>query len=174
MTQILNIYAEVVMTNSVYIDTSVVSYLTARPSRDIVTAVRQIETIEWWTVQSPHFALFSSDVTIYEAGQGNEDAANRRLEVLREMTILTLNRDALDLAGALLTGGALPEAAADDARHIAVAAVNSIDYILTWNFSHMVNTVAIPIIGEICEQQGYNSPTLTTPNQLKGGLDIGR
>ncbi len=162
------------MTESVYIDTSVVSYLTARPARDMVTAVRQVETIEWWTMESAHFELFSSDVTIEEASQGNPEAAQRRIEVLRDMTILTLTRDASALARALLAGRAVPEGAEVDARHIAVAAVNNIDYILTWNFSHMANTVTMPAIGEICGQQGYNSPIITTPNQLQGGLDIGR
>ena len=162
------------MTKSVYIDTSVVSYLTARPTRDMRTATRQVETIEWWTMESRHFDLFSSDVTIDEASKGNEDAANRRIEVLREMTILTLTPDASALARALLAGGAVPEGAEVDARHIAVAAVNNIDYILTWNFSHMANTVTIPIISEICEQQGYNSPIITIPSLLKGGFDIGR
>ena len=161
------------MTDSVYIDTLVVSYLTARPTRDMVTAVRQVETIEWWTTQSPYFELFSSDVTIDEAGEGDEDAANRRTEVLREMTvILPLTQEASSLADALLAGGAIPERAVKDARHVAVAAVNNVDYILTWNFTHMANTITIPVISEICEQQGYNSPIITTPSQLKGVLTL--
>ena len=162
------------MTESVYIGTSVVSYLTARPAQDMVTAVRQVETIEWWTTQSPHFELFSSDVTINEASQGHPDAANRCIEVLREMTILALTPDASDLTDALIEGRAVPAEAEDDARHIAVAAGNNIDYILTWNFTHIANTVTMPLITEICEQQGYSSPIITTPNQLKGGLHIGR
>ena len=162
------------MTRSVYIDTSVVSYLTARPTRDIRTAARQVETIEWWTMESRHFALFSSDVAIEEASRGNADAAQRRIEVLREMTILTLNDDAVELALAFVAGRAVPAEAKVDADHIAIAAVNNIDYILTWNFSHIANSVAIPIISEICEREGYNSPIITIPNQLKGGLDIGR
>ena len=99
------------MTDSVYIDTSVVSYLTARPARDMVTAVRQVETIEWWTTQSPHFELFSSDVTINEASQGHPEAAQRRIEMLREMTLLTFTREAATLARALLAGGAVPDGA---------------------------------------------------------------
>ncbi len=162
------------MTESVYIDTSVVSYLTARPAQDMVTAVRQIETIEWWTTQSPHFELFSSDVAIEEAKQGHPEAAQRRIEVLRELTILTVTLDASDLADALIEGRAVPAEAEDDARHIAVATVNNIDYILTWNFTHIANTVTMPLITDVCEQQGYNSPIITTPNQLQGGLYIGR
>ena len=92
------------MTNSVYIDTSVVSYLTARPTRDMRTATRQVETIEWWTMDSRHFDLFSSDVAIEEIKQGHPDAAQRRIEVLREMTILTVTPDASDLADALIEG----------------------------------------------------------------------
>lgn len=162
------------MTESVYIDTSVVSYLTARPAQDMVTAVRQIETIEWWTTQSPHFELFSSDVAIEEAKQGHPEAAQRRIEVLRELTILTVTLDASDLADALIERRAVPAEAEDDARHIAVATVNNINYILTWNFAHIANTVTMPLITDVCAQQGYNSPIITTPNQLQGGLYIGR
>ena len=158
------------MTKSVYVDTSVVSYLTARPARDVVTVARQVETIEWWTVQSSHFEIFSSEVAIEEARQGNEDAARRRLDVLSDMTILVFADDGEDLARALLAGDGFPANAEDDARHVAVAAVNNIDYLLTWNFTHLANTVAIPLIGGICEQEGYNAPIITTPNQLKGGL----
>ena len=94
------------------------------------------------------------------------DAAPRRFEVLSEMPILNFDPDAVGLARVLLLGGAVPENAVDDARHIAIAAVNDIDYILTWNFAHMANTVAVPIIAEICEQQGYSTPIITTPNHL--------
>lgn len=145
-----------------------------QPAQDMVTAVRQIETIEWWTVHSPHFELFSSDVGIEEANQGNREAAHRRIEVLREMTILTVTLDASSLARALLSEGVVPEVAEVDALHIAVAAVNGIDYILTWNFRHMANSVRMPLIADICEEQGYKSPIITTPNQLEGGVDIGR
>lgn len=154
------------MPKSGYIDASVLSSLTSSPTRDLVTAARQFETIEWWTIQSPHFELFRSDVPIDEAGQGNEDAANRCIEVLCEMTVLTLTDDASDLARALISGGAVPEGAEDVANHIAVAAVHAIGYILTWNFAHMANTVTIPIVSDICEQQGFSSPITTTPNQL--------
>ena len=92
------------MANSVYIDTSVVSYLTARPAQDAITAARQIETIDWWAVQSPHFELFSSEVATNEARRGNVDAASRRIEVLSEMTILAFAEDAEILARALLEG----------------------------------------------------------------------
>ena len=109
------------MTKSVYIDTSVVSYLTARPTRDMRTATRQVETIEWWTMESRHFDLFSSEVAIEEARRGNADAAKRRVEVLREMTILTLNDDAVELALALVAGRAVPAEAKVDADHIAIA-----------------------------------------------------
>ena len=162
------------MTKSVYIDTSVVSYLTARPTRDMRTATRQVETIEWWTMESRHFDLFSSEVAIEEARRGNADAAKRRVEVLREMTILTLNDDAVELALALVAGRAVPAEAKVDADHIAIATVNNIDYILTWNLSHIANSVTIPIISEICEREGYNSPIITIPSLLRGGLDNGR
>ena len=162
------------MTQSVYIDTSVMFYLTAMPSRDVRTAARQIETFEWWAGESSHFELFSYEITVSEAGAGNVEAASRRLEVLGEITILDIDHDAEDLARVLLLEGAVPENAVDDARHIAIAAVNEIDYLLTWNFTHMANTITVPAIAVICERLGFSTPVITTPNQLKGGTDIGR
>ena len=90
------------------------------------------------------------------------------------MNILTVTPDASDLADALIEGRAVPPEAEDDAMHIAIAAVNNIDYILTWNFTHIANSVTIPVIAGVCEQQDYNSPIITIPSLLKGGLDIGR
>ena len=87
---------------------------------------------------------------------------------------MTLNDDAVELALAFVAGRAIPAEAKVDADHIAIAAVNNIDYVLTWNLSHIANTVTIPIINEICEREGYNNPIITTPKQLQGGLDIGR
>ena len=162
------------MTQSVYVDTSVISYLTVRPSRDVRTAARQIETFEWWAGESSHFELFSSEITVTEAGAGNVEAASRPIEVLGEMTILDFDPDAEDLARVLLLEGAVPENAVDDARQIAIAAVNEIDYLLTWNFAHMANTITVPAIAVICERLGFSTPVITTPNQLKGGTDIGR
>lgn len=98
------------MTQSVYVDTSVVTYLTARPGRDLVRAVRQVETIDWWAVQSPHFELYSSQLAIEEARQGNEDAARRRLDVLSDMTILAITPAASNLALTLLTEGQFQKA----------------------------------------------------------------
>ncbi|MXY22348.1 MAG: type II toxin-antitoxin system VapC family toxin [Dehalococcoidia bacterium] len=83
------------------------------------------------------------------------------------MTVLTLTDNASDFARELLSGGAVPEEGEDAAGHIAVATVHDIDYILTWNFPHIANTVTIPAIAEVCEQQGYSSPITTTPSQLK-------
>ena len=162
------------MTESVYINTSVVSYLTARPARDVVAAARQIETMEWWMTHSPHFELFSSDTVVEEARRGHPEAAQRRIEILRELTMLTLTPEASDLTRAWIEGRAVPAEAEDDARHIAIATVDNIDYILTWNFAHIANTVTMPLVTDVCEQEGYDSPTITTPNQLRGGRYIGR
>ena len=82
------------------------------------------------------------------------------------MTILTFTRDASALARALLEWGAVPEGAEDDAGRIAVAAVDDLDYFLTWNCAHIANTVTMPAIAEVCERQGYSSTVITTPNQL--------
>lgn len=158
---------------TVYIETSVVSYLTARPSRDVSAAGRQFDTHEWWDTQRHHYELYTSEMTIEEAEKGHPDAARRRLEALDGIITLVVSQEALDLADTLISRRGLPPNAENDAIHIAVAAVNDIDYLLTWNYHHIANATTMPLIREICRRQDYRSLEIVTPNQLIGGFDIG-
>ena len=108
---------------TVYIETSVVSYLTARPTGDLLAAAWQKATVDWWESQKPRFDLYTSDVTVGEAGRGNPQAAARRLEALGSVPILPLTEVVVELAVALLSSSAMPENAQADALHIAVSAV---------------------------------------------------
>src|SRR5271168_4175406 len=110
------------MAERVYIETTVVSYLTARPSRDVVIAGHQQVTHEWWDSRRQSYELCVSQLVLQEAAAGNPQAAQERLAVLQSMTFLETTPAALALAKALLQAGALPAQAADDALHIAVAA----------------------------------------------------
>ena len=134
----------------------------------LVAAMRFV-TIEWWETQSPHFELYTSDVTIEEAEKGHPEAAARRLEALDGTTVLPITDAGRSLAAALLHMRALPENAREDALHIAVSAVHNITYLLTWNFKHIANAVRRPLIREVCEQHGYRSPEIGTPSGLMGG-----
>jgi hypothetical protein len=152
----------------VYIETSIVSYLTARLSSDLFAAARQKATLDWWESQSDRFDLFTSEVAVEEAGRGDTDAAARRVEVLSGIARLAVTDAVVELAKALVDGGALPGTALDDALHIAVAAVHRADYLLTWNYRHIDNAETRPAIRKICAVQGHASPEICTPQELMG------
>ena len=157
---------------TVYIETSVVSHLTARPTSNVFVVARQIATTEWWDTQSTHFELCTSSVTIEEAERVHPEAVARRLEALDGMTLLPIT-DAVDaLADALIHRRAVPSNVRNDAVHIAVSAVHNIAYLLTGKLRHITNAVTRPLIGEVCEQHGYRSPVICTPNELLGGHDV--
>ncbi|MCX5977573.1 MAG: type II toxin-antitoxin system VapC family toxin [Coprothermobacterota bacterium] len=127
------------MKKHVYVDTSIISYLTARPSRNILAAAWQQVTEEWWDTQRRRFDLFTSEVVLAEAGQGDPDAAQRRIERLRDVPGLAVTKSVAALARKLLEEGALPREATDDAMHVAIAAVHGVDYLLTLNCCHLDN-----------------------------------
>ena len=143
------------MNASVYIETSVVSYLTARPSRDVVVAAYQQVTREWWRSAPDRFVVFASALVISEAGTGDEDAARARLDLLATIPLLDATPDAVELTRTLLDLGAVPRKAADDAAHIAIAATNGVDYLVTWNFRHIANATMRSRIEDVCRQSGH-------------------
>lgn len=150
----------------VYIETTFVSYLTARPSRDVVVAGHQQTTHDWWDTRRGNYELCVSQLVRKEAGAGDVEAAQERLEVLKPMTLLETSTQALDLAKELIRAGALPAKAADDALHIAVAAVNGIPYLLTWNCRHLANATMRPVIENVCAGKGLKAPIICTPEEL--------
>lgn len=151
---------------TVYIETSIVSYLAARPSRDVITLARQEVTRDWWEMRRPRHSLVTSDVTVGEAGQGNEEAARKRIALLRGIQRVEITSEAEDLATALIENGPLPKKAAVDALHIAVAAVEGVEYLLTWNCAHIANAAMRKPIEQMCSTSGYEAPILCTPEEL--------
>lgn len=154
------------MAERVYIETTVASYLTARPSRDVVIAGHQQVTHEWWDTRRANYELCVSQLVLDEAGAGDAQAAQERLLVLRPMLVLEMTADALELAKELLQAGALPAKAADDALHIAVAATKAIPFLLTWNCRHLANAVMRPVIEAVCKAKGFKAPIICTPEEL--------
>ena len=150
----------------VYIETTFVSYLTARPSRDIVVAGHQQITDEWWTKRRRSFELCISQLVLDEAASGDTQAAQERLVVLQAMTILETTATALELAKALIQAGALPAKANADAVHIAIAATHAIPYLLTWNCRHLANATMRPIIESVCAAKRFKGPIICTPEEL--------
>jgi len=152
----------------VYIETSVISNLTARPSNNVRDMAHQVSTCAWWDECRKDFDLFSSAVVEREALRGDHDAAGRRMAVLKETKSIPVSEAAAVLAEALLSATAVPRTSFDDAMHIAVAAVNGMDFLLTWNCRHIANAATMPKIYEVCAGAGYRCPLICTPEQLKG------
>jgi len=159
---------------TVYIETSIVSYLTARPSRDLLAAARQEATVDWWETQRPRFDLYTSAVVMEEAGRGDLEATERRLEALIGMGLLAVTDDVRALSKALIREGAVPSKAVDDSLHIAIAAVHGVDYLLTWNCRHIDNAEAKPLIRGVCLANGHTCPEICTPEELMGVPENGR
>ena len=154
------------MSYCVYIETSIISYLTARPSNDIRSSAHQNSTIEWWENYSSAFDLFVSEYVIAEAAGGNFDAAAKRLKVIKSLPILEVTNKVRELSQSLLHEGALPEKAEIDSLHIAVAAAHGMDYLLTWNCKHIANAIMRPKIENACVLSGCEPPIICTPDEL--------
>jgi hypothetical protein len=149
----------------VYVETSVLSYLTALPSRDIVRAAHQQVTIEWWA-RREHFELFISEAVLAEVRRGDSAAASRRVAAAQGLPVLSATEEAQTLASTLLTTAAMPRKAAIDAAHVAIAAVNGMHFLMTWNCAHIANAVMRPSIEAVCRAAGLVPPVICTPEEL--------
>ena len=154
------------MADRVYIETTVVSYLTARPSRDLIVAGHQQITHDWWDTRRGDYELCMSQLVLQEAGDGDSQAAQERLAVLASMTLLEIKEEAVALAEDLVKAGALPAKAENDALHIAVAAVHRIRYLVTWNCRHLANATMRAQIESVCAIKGFKAPIICTPEEM--------
>jgi hypothetical protein len=156
----------------IYLETSFISYLAARPSRDLVTAQRQLSSSLWWTAQRAAFQLCVSPFVEEECKRGDAEVVMRRLGYLKEALMLAPADQILLLRDVLLQPhGPLPVRAATDALHIGTAAFFGCDYLLTWNFTHIANARLRPMLDNIVRKQGYEPATICIPDELGGGLD---
>ena len=158
---------------TVYIETSIISYLTARPSSDLLAAAWQKVTIDWWDTQRDRFDLYTSDIVIEEAGRGDGLAVARRLEALAGIQLLAITDLVVALSEMLIEAKALPRKAIGDSLYIALSAVHGVDYLLTWNYRHIDNAETKPIVRRLCLANGYGYPEICTPQELMGVYDNG-
>lgn len=150
-----------------YIETSVVSYLTSRPSRDLVAAAYQEVTREWWRVAHTRFHLVTSELVLTEVAAGDPDAVRDRLRALEGIEILGRSSVVVeDLTHLLLDTGAVLRRAELDAAHISIAAVGGAEYLVTWNFRHIANATMRRPIEDACRLAGYQAPVICAPNGL--------
>jgi hypothetical protein len=156
------------MAQRVYLETTIPSYLTAWPSRDLIIAGHQQVTKEWWQTRRNDFELSISQFVLDEAGAGDEQAAQERLAILNPLPLLDISEAVLELASAILQSGVIPAKAARDAAHIAISAVHEIDFLLTWNCAHIANAQIVKKVQAICTEQGFPCPLICTPEELMG------
>ncbi len=156
------------MKPKVYIETTIPSYLVARPSRDLVTAGHQQSTHTWWKRDRNDFELFVSQFVLDECAGGDKDMARLRLDLLEDLSVLEISDEAVKLSKTLIQNGPLPKKAETDALHIAIAAANAMDYLLTLNMKHIANASMQRAIHGICRKAGFDPPVICTPDELLG------
>ncbi len=156
------------MKPTVYVETTIPSYLTAWPSRDVVRAGEQQVTRDWWARRSA-YELRVSSLVLLECGAGDAEAAASRLAAMDGVPVLAVTPEAEALAEVLLREVPLPARAAADALHVAVAAAHGVSYLVIWNCTHIANATLRPRIEELCRRSGYEPPVICTPKELLGG-----
>jgi hypothetical protein len=158
------------MKRTVYLETSVISYLTARPSKNVIEAGHQQSTYLFWD-RRDEFDSSTSELVLTECAAGNPEAAAKRLAALHGIKLLEITADSIELAKELVAAGIVPAKASEDALHIAIATVHFTDYLLTWNCRHIANPEMQARIAEHFRHKGLFLPFICTPEELLGGED---
>ena len=157
--------------DTVYIETSIVSHATARPSSDIQIAALQHQARNWWSTEMPNFELVTSQLVIDEASAGDPVAAAERLRLLDGLLTVPIDEDVRTLARAIVSASIMPPKAAADALHVAAAAVAGVQYLLTLNCKHIANAHELPRIYRLLEDRGFGQLLICTPAEFLGGDD---
>jgi hypothetical protein len=156
---------------TVYLETTFISYLVSLPSRDLIVAAHQQVTNDWWTNQKEKYECYISEIVIDESSAGDEKAVQKRLKIIDELKLLELTKEVDELTKAILKSGVIPPKAVRDAAHIAVATVHEVDYLLTWNCTHIANAHISKRIEKICVLSGFQMPTICTPENLMEDIE---
>lgn len=153
---------------TVYVETSIIGYLTARSSDAVIFRARQELTRQWWSRRND-FEVVTSQLVIDEASAGDESAARERLDLLRGIPLLDVEfPDVEPLANVLIDKHLLPRKALADARHVALTTVFGVEYLLTWNCRHIANATMLPSIYRLLRDLGYEPPLIITPEEFSG------
>lgn len=156
------------MNKRIYIETTVVSYQVARESQSSIVAGHQESTHRFWQLFGSEYEVYISDLVLQEAEQGNPEQARLRMKALSPFPVLDVDDEAKALAKLIILGRAVPASCPEDALHIAIAAVNGLDLIVTWNFSHINNPFTRMQIRQVVENSGYECPEICSPDELLG------
>ncbi len=161
------------MRSSVYVETSVISYLAARPSSDVIVAAHQQLTQQWWDYRYD-WDLYASRLVVAEAKRGDAEAAERRVELLKGISHLAITAEVENLVNRLMQAVALPSTAVEDAFHIGLATAHGMDFLLTWNCTHIANATKRGVIERVCVDAGYAMPVICTPEEMLGERNVDR
>ena len=153
---------------TVYIETTIVSYLVANPSRDPLVAAHQTLTREWWQNERQHYQCVTSQEMLREALLGDPEMSRRRSESLAGLTVLEVGESTRNLARELLAENLLPPAAASDAIHAAVSSLQGVNILLTWNCRHLANPHLLGKLRSFMARHGLALPEVCTPIELMG------
>ncbi|MBD2297259.1 MULTISPECIES: PIN domain-containing protein [unclassified Nostoc] len=156
------------MSETVYIETSILGYLTARSTDNLILAANMKITQDWWNIRRNSFVLYASEIVEDEAARGDAAIAAQRLNLLQSLPFLDLTEETRELAQEFLQQSNLPPKASNDALHIALATVYGLDYLLTWNCKHMANAQIQKKLSQISSELGYELPIICTPYELMG------
>ena len=156
------------MKAKVYIETTIPSFLVARPSGDLLVAAHQQLTRDWWESRGPAFDLYVSELVLEEAAAGDAIPARKRLDLLADIPVLALTEGIMKLADSLVGEGPIPRKAAGDALHIAMATCYACEYLLTWNCRHIANAEIQRMARLVVRKHGFELPTICTPEELMG------
>lgn len=151
----------------VYLESSVISYHTARPTKSVVAQARQTVTRKWWTEHRENYEILVSQVVLDEISRGDSQAAQKRLALVREYSILGATAEAENLADEYLRTRLVPRMAEDDALHIATASIYRVKYLLSWNFRHIANVHVRESLATFNKRKGLHTPIICTPEELR-------
>jgi predicted nucleic acid-binding protein len=154
------------MTKTIYIETSIIGYLTARPSKNLIVAANAELTRDWWDNQRNSFTIYISPLVLQEVAKGDAEMVNKRLEVLNNFPLLDITESVQNLAQEFQKQSNLPPSAAYDTVYIATATVYGLDYLLTWNCKHIANAQIQKKLAQVSLDFGYEMPTICTPYEL--------
>jgi len=154
----------------IYIESTIPSYVVARPARDLLQAARQQLTRDWWDLKRENHELFTSQVVLDEIAAGEAAMARQRLAVMAGITLLRSTDEAETLTQRILDSGLLPPDADRDAAHIALATAHEMDILLSWNCRHIANATIQARLRELAEKSGLTLPVLCTLDELTGEL----
>ena len=156
---------------TVYVETTIPSYLAAKASRDLIIAAHQKITQDWWQTVHNRFDLYVSEAVLAEVRAGDPEAVSRRLRLIENLPVLAVNEDVRSLTGHYRKTLGLSGKAQADIPHFAFAVSHNMDYLVTWNCSHIANGEMIKRLMAVNAVIKRPTPLIVTPEEILESLE---